>query len=637
MKAKLIMCILTVLIICWIFFISYGADRFYYGTSWVDPERDFPLVADSLYFNIVRANADSATIDSFANYSLRALVSNPDDEYSPYKWASQSHYTLWEAEGYPGSYYGFTYAGGSKVWDPYASGDTAMLFSVSEHDSGLIQTGPGYNQERKNPLGQDIEYTAEFQLKSPDYSPPHDTVCILMVVGKGGVLADSVIFSSQFTDSLLYEVFEIHYYATQDSIQFQIYWMGNRTLYIDYVKAYDDNGWQLVDQGWHNQGIMDYVSEDWVHTTLANGDTVVYRWYLQNEPWYVDLLEPARYIDSLLREKSTERLGYQIVGGYSDETFIHEYFLRHDPEQYFVEIYPTQYWGLWYSGSDFQAGVDSFTMWLNNCKNQAEDYEKDFWVTIQTHFWGNEVADSLSCQYGPAFGYGEKWYCSKTLRAPTGNEVRLQTFMALCYGVDAISHFNYSSWIDDSNPSQWRLRLGLYDHIADTPTEMWYEIAHFSGPRVELLGPKFQELTWQGAGFYEDVSTITGSFIDSLKPAPGESLLATYVEIGFFKDDADTDYFMLVNRQCLENEDQSVIAYLDSAILDGGKMWYVIDQYSQDTTFTGAINGSIPFTTHLEPGEGKLFKLVPFPDSAFHGTARPLNWQGGIMLDGTFK
>jgi len=45
-----------------------------------------------------------------------------------------------------------------------------------------------------------------------------------------------------------------------------------------------------------------------VHTTLPNGDTVVYRWYLKDEPQYIDAFEPARYIDSLLREVSSERV-----------------------------------------------------------------------------------------------------------------------------------------------------------------------------------------------------------------------------------------------------------------------------------------------------------------------------------------
>jgi len=179
------------------------------------------------------------------------------------------------------------------------------------------------------------------------------------------------------------------------------------------------------------------------------------------------------------------------------------------------------------------------------------------------------------------------------------------------------------------------LSTGLYDTgNNDSTTYKWREIMEFTGPRVDELAPVLKQLTWQGAGSHEDAAIVTGSFIDSLKAAPAETLSTTYVEVGFLKDDADTSYFMLVNRQCLENEDQSVIAYLDSSVLDGGKMWYVINQYSQDTTFTGAIDGEIPFTTHLEPGEGKLFKLAPFPDSAFHGSADPLTWQGGIMVDG---
>jgi hypothetical protein len=152
--------------------------------------------------------------------------------------------------------------------------------------------------------------------------------------------------------------------------------------------------------------------------------------------------------------------------------------------------------------------------------------------------------------------------------------------------------------------------------------------------RIRELGECAHELDWLGAGLNTDTDTIGGCFIDSLKSDKYASDTA-YIHLAFFEDDADTDYVMLINRRCLSTEEQNVTVYIDSAqIGDSKKMWYVIDQYSQDTTLTGAINGSIPFTTHLEPGEGKLFKLVPFPDSAFHGGAYPLKWQGGIMVDG---
>ena len=56
--------------------------------------------------------------------------------------------------------------------------------------------------------------------------------------------------------------------------------------------------------------IKAYVDQPWVHTTLEDGDTVVYRWYLKNEPQHIDLFEPSRYIDGLLRGVSPERVDF---------------------------------------------------------------------------------------------------------------------------------------------------------------------------------------------------------------------------------------------------------------------------------------------------------------------------------------
>jgi hypothetical protein len=136
---------------------------------------------------------------------------------------------------------------------------------------------------------------------------------------------------------------------------------------------------------------------------------------------------------------------------------------------------------------------------------------------------------------------------------------------------------------------------------------------------IDSIGWLFVDTSsWQGAGQGDTVNLIHGSFISHLKSA---EFTSPWIEVGFFKDTVNTNYFMLVNRRCLSTEAQNVTIYLDSAKIGNKKMWYVIDQYSRDTTFTGAINGDIPFTTHLDPGEGKLFKLVSLSYSAFHGTA----------------
>jgi hypothetical protein len=79
--------------------------------------------------------------------------------------------------------------------------------------------------------------------------------------------------------------------------------------------VYDQSGSDLIDDTAHlaANNIKAYVDSPWVHTTLTNGNTVVYRWFLEDQPGYIDQLQPARYVDSLLRVVSSERVGFQAI------------------------------------------------------------------------------------------------------------------------------------------------------------------------------------------------------------------------------------------------------------------------------------------------------------------------------------
>ena len=91
MKTKLIFWILVLLMVCSIFSTSQGADRFYYGVYNGDPQTEFGYIRDSLRFNIVCANnVNSQNISYWVADSLRAIVSNSNDSYSPYTWADSS-------------------------------------------------------------------------------------------------------------------------------------------------------------------------------------------------------------------------------------------------------------------------------------------------------------------------------------------------------------------------------------------------------------------------------------------------------------------------------------------------------------------------------------------------------------------
>ena len=100
MRTKWILMILAVVMIWLIFSISQAADKFYFG-SYGGEEHAY-MLKDSLKFNIVRAMTPSFYIDSLASHGVRAIVLDGDLN-SPSHWSWISHYTLFEAEGFPGS------------------------------------------------------------------------------------------------------------------------------------------------------------------------------------------------------------------------------------------------------------------------------------------------------------------------------------------------------------------------------------------------------------------------------------------------------------------------------------------------------------------------------------------------------
>jgi hypothetical protein len=331
MKTKWILGIVAVVTIWSIFSISQGADKFYYGGYHVlvhGPEH-IPWQRDSLKFNIGSSfHIDQSNIEWFVDNSMRAIPDNPESP-SPAYWSRATHYTLWEAEGLLGSWVNLQYNDGTLVNDASASGGKAMKF-IGPGTPGLIQWGPNYEQER-GPEEEPIEYTAEFRLRFI-YSlyqprgamgpgpPPNPKVCSLMVVDtvRDSILRAKTIYKSDFPGGEIgpYQTFTFEDYTVPDDnrIEFQIHWFGIAgNLYIDYVKVYDENGKWLM-SGEEDQNIIDYVSQSWVNTTIPEtGDTVVYRWYLKDEPKHIDVFEPGRYIDSLLRTVSQERIVNQTL------------------------------------------------------------------------------------------------------------------------------------------------------------------------------------------------------------------------------------------------------------------------------------------------------------------------------------
>jgi len=620
MKTKWIFWIVAVIMIFAIFFISHGADRFYYGSY--NGEEYASVLRDSLRFNIVRSDAsDAAEIQSIAQAGLRAIVANLDNT-SPLYWSRKSHYTLWEAEGLPGSWVNLEYDGGILVDDASASGGKAMKFT-GPGTPNTIQTGPGYEQEPNLPGDTAIiEYTAEFRLKrlltSPlgpmAPGPPKIVkVCSLKVVEtvRDTILKDTLVYGSDFGAGGAgpYKTFELVYTVPpKDSvheyniIEFQIYWFGNAgALYIDYVKVYDEYGEQLM-SGFRDSAITDYVSQGWVHDTIPGGDTVVYRWYLRDEPQSIDLFRPTAYIDSLLKEVSQERVGIQAFNYYRNPTMTHEYLLRQDPTDFCADIYPMKWLAQETTGVEYQDTLSDYTGHLNFVKTKADSLGKDFWLVAEA-FTDADTFEG-TCDY-PLIYWGDTSWCPTCRRDPSQYELRLQTFLGLCYGADAILYFRYSWWVD----SKGYLITGLYDTLNNYKTHKWREIRDFTSPRVEKLGPIFNQLEWQGACLDDEVGFFVlrdadTSYIDSITASDEPH----WVEVGFFTADTGqyTDYFILVNRECLESEADDYYVFFT----DEPGPYRIRDMYT-DSVIAVVDGFGGKFRVHLEAGEGRLFRLEP--------------------------
>jgi hypothetical protein len=631
MKPRNILQIMAVMTSLLIFATSQGEDKFYFGTY--GGIEHASILKDSLKFNIIEQyDVNDSNIDSLAGNSLRAIVHAVGDG-SPTDWSVISHYTLWEAEGLQGSYYKLSYNGGTLVSDPYASGGKAMKFS-GPGEPGIIQWGPSYEQEPDLWGGPPINYTAEFRLKFlySLYQPrgalggePPTPVCCIMAVDRGTILMADTLYKSEFPSNGSYKTFLLGNYSVpqHDSIEFKIYWFAPREAIdfrVDYVKVYDAYGKDLM-SGAKDTLIMNYVSQDWVHTTIpATGETVVYRWYMRDQPPSVDCFAPYAYIDNLLRQVSTERVGMQVFCRLTDDTLVHEYFLRENPQEYHIDAYPTciSEFGNNFSGSAYQQGMNTYVSWLKRVKEDALAHNKDLWVTCQAFAEGHEIDDPSGFPpYSVVYYEGPQdtgWYRFEYWnREPTPNEIRLQSFSALCYGAENVMYcrYPYVQYFDQAQ-GKWFFGTGLYDQYADSLTAKWRELKNFTAPRMEKLGPIVKNLTWQGACSDDSVGSFifrNGTDTSYIKNVVPLNHYPPHVQVGFFTH-GDTNYFMLVNRRCLSDEGDSFRVFIETDTTDNELLIYgAEDMYSGYTEGIPQCGYFPEFTVSLEPGEGKLFRL----------------------------
>jgi hypothetical protein len=593
-----------------------AGEEYPFGTYAED--KDGLLQIDSCGFNLLRwTDFDSllndAQLDSFDTFGMDVIMTHqaPDPFLAPIYYYSWSRYMVWEADKPPeyDSLIGMDHCCGlidEGAWmvhpDSVAQGETEIVVSGprrydTEGLAGILYQSI-YRYKEVNEF-QVLNYTAAFRIKGCDTleTTPIGKIRILRWFHKADssqIKQDTlgVLDLYQDTDHSTYKEFKFKY-DSEDlfqagntqvwvKIKYEIeYYGGVDTLWIDRIKVYEDWGDELINDHRRDDRIKQYASQYLPKPALI-------AWYSLDEPFW-ECFIPYRYIDSLLEENNIRKLASTKCVG--DPVEVEKYIRQAKPKEFIMDYYPLG-GNVPDSGAEFQGALDKLTEKLDKYRRRTNLDTLDFYLTAQGHMW----CDSAN-------------YCG--LRDPSPAEIRCMTNLGLAYGVDGVLYYRYGSvaWWDDIRECYFYRCKGLID-TNGTPFPKWYMVKDTIQPYIAKIGSTLLELDWKGACRSDTVGNPGFSFIDSLKSTEYTQSDTPYVEVGFFVDSAgvapDTDYFMLVNRRCLEDESQNVTSYINKT-----GAYLIIDLYENDTTLAGRLNNTIPFTTHLDPGEGKLFKMVP--------------------------
>ncbi len=610
-----------------------------------DTERD--EMRNSLRFNIINLAWDSHDDDDVIELMNDGFFVYPNsgpiiDEINYFRYA-EAHYSIISAND-DTSQYRFHYRNSYGPDPP----DGFFPYEYVDSDTPIVVLDTLWmKQEYKNPLfGPDpTVYNRRLRMRiDPTGVPPADTVAILVTydcdeLGVNRTPMDSVfITAGQFSDSTPAVVNCGDYTRGGKSrTSFGIVSTCKTEVYFDYLKIFCAEGEQLIDVGFYDDKIKESAA------TLFGGENVA-GWYMADEPVY-DQFRPMAHIDSLIMIATRDDLDWpdtaRVVTAWSLAVLnlTGDFINIAKPEVVWADLYA--YYGgqtcsdtcestsgTWaitdYTGSHF----DTFGGYTHRgeqyaLKLVAEDAGKvneacrsaslDWWLMPQAFGYIFYTNGCMECD--------DLW----TYRLPTKSELTCNVYIGLCNGARGIVFWKYHG-----NDTQEVYAPGLRYPQGDSVTPGWYAVKEMA-PYIEAIGQTLRELEWEAAfscslssqTFSGYVNSLSG-YSESTNPDLG------WFQVGEFSDDTDP-YIMVVNRACnvdsvtLAPDVQCVVRLNPSAV--GSDYVYIIDiagsvyldSTETDTVWVGIpditysakmSDGTIPFTTVLGPGEGRLFKIV---------------------------
>ena len=522
---------------------------------------------------------------------------------------------------------------------------------------------------------QHFEYYPALKLKRQDGIGQDDTLASFEIRRN-----DSLIFKDYVVgrdvpidhDTILYMVndslephLDFYRIRNDDSsggaqVRFDFSITGICSVYVDHFKVHCQYGSRLIDSSRYDTQIMQSVGR-------SAYDGKILGWFLKDTQGVMNW-RPFNYIDNLIKEAMVDSTwDYPVRGatwvhawpgnryhrGYSDFLKIAK------PSMLWVYLYPL------YINSEYTG----FPL------DPAQSLQKglQFLIAAPAADLRQAIGDTISWLFTPEF-----WYCdpddpnpedtldcrAEPVRRPTRSELRCQMFVGLCYHPEAVIFWKY----DSMGPPN-----GITDRDGNPRPGMYNAVKDDINPYLKAIDSIYLGLEWVRA--YTDhatepvydppegaiVSTITA--VSNPCEGAGDAVECNNPDLGWFqvgeftKPGTSDRYFLLVNRACSQGTDDDTEAPSITATvhfnydnLNLGDYVYVIDLGRSlrlaggdtgwvaipETTYTALMpDGTIPYTTVLRAGEGRLFKIVDVDENYWTGQiATNLIYQGRMKITG---
>jgi len=551
-----------------------------------------------------------ASIDS-TSHTVGTLVYIKTDAYHmPYSVLERSN-TIFE----------FLYRAGllMRVDKRYDIPDTAKILTIKVYEV------------RESPSTNSLDYS-HWQIKNKEIQRQQDTLNTIFYV-----------YNNQFSNSAYTEIITPYFFkalGSKSHIIVEVIWNRRCNVYID--KAYVFN--QYYDSLFVETSVISQTQDSIRNSFVPNRDNPNYVHAYFDEPMPLQYYGQQK-VSQLWETETTHQKYIKGADMITDNIDLELINFLHRPDR--PKYILSDYYPLKNYISNSSTGSSSLQMALDSLVNvQLPRWPHDRYKGLRQMIrWAHNFKPDLSYTsdhipfYHTIQCQGEILRDSTGneplhLRKPTREEIFAQGWLAICYGAKGLMYYDVhteTTYNPSSNDSGYYL-YGLFNSKSYFPNSQGYliynaQVRQFPNERydavkelnrqIDEISSTLMDLTWYQGDSRHDSIPLTGTYITSVTAHTGippnfDPTSETFVELGLFKkttsfSDSYLDYFMVVNRRCLESEGRNISVKINKSGT-GFKNWKVTD-IGRDTSYVILDTGSV--SIYFEPGCGKLFRLEP--------------------------